>query len=185
LFAFLTAKLAKPLAKKLPEGAAGKLGAVDALLAGGTGDEWIPLARQQSSLPSARELRAESSRDASGAVRQGDTDLSWRQYDWDAATLDHCVLHRVRWRFYKNGLVCLEVAAGKEDQGLDRKDLVGHTIELRDGAGFLIGVWTAAFLLYKGDAERSFQASIVDDHKPLALHYDELANEQQGVAFRI
>ncbi|WP_353643108.1 hypothetical protein [Mesorhizobium sp. WSM2239] len=68
---------------------------------------------------------------------------------------------------------------------MDTRDLVGHCIELRATSGFLIGVWSAAFIIYKGDDHTVFHTAATDDFLPLKLHFDEIADSQDGFGFRI
>jgi hypothetical protein len=183
----LAALLARPILGKLPlpEAAKDKMASVNQLLAGGSGESWIPLARQQATLPVKTQLRGESA-----SVERGERDhdgkpLRWVQFEWPALQVDDCTFHKVCWRFYQNGLICLELVASKDAAGLDVRDLVGHGIELRDRSGFLIGIWSAAFAIQKGTDRTVFHAAAADDFQPLRLHFDETAEIQGGIAFRI
>jgi hypothetical protein len=184
----LAALLAKPLLGRLPipDAAKGKIGTVGNLLKGGTGDGWVSLGRQQATLPFSGQTRANSTASDQGEVGQDGKPVRWIQFDWPTdQKVDDCILHRVRWRFYQNGLISLELIASKDGSGLDMSDLIGHTIELRDKTGFLIGIWSAAFLVHKGTDRLAFQSSVVDDFQPFKLHFDDIGSEQGGVAFRI
>lgn len=184
----LATLLARPLLGKLPlpDAAKGKLAAVSALLNGGSGESWIALGRQQATLPYTGHVRTRNASSEQGTVTQDGKPIGWIQFDWPAdQTVDDCVLHRARWRFYRNGLISLEIVAGKDRSGLDATDLIGHAIELRDKSGFLIGVWSAAFLVHKGTDRQVFQTSITDEHQPLKLHFDDIAGDQDGAGFRI
>jgi hypothetical protein len=183
----LAAFLARPLLGKLPlpEKAKDKIATVNTLLGGGSDETWIPIARQQATLPVRNQAR---DRSATGERGQCDNDgkpVRWVQFAWPARQIDDCTFHKVNWRFYGNGLVCLELVASKDGAGLDVHDLVGHSIELRDRNGFLIGVWSAAFNIRKHTERSVFHATAIDDFLPLKLHFDEIADVQDGDAFRI
>ena len=121
-----------------------------------------------------------------GAIGPEKEPVTWKEFVWTSdQTIKDCVLHKISWRFYENGLICLEVCGSKDAVGLDGSDLIGHRLELRDDTGFLIGIWAAAFLIVKNTERRSFQTSTEDDHKLLKLHFGKLAEQQTGIAFRI
>lgn len=183
----LAAFLAKPFLGKLPipEGAKDKISTVNALLAGGSGETWLPLARQQATLPVKTQFRSQSATGKRGECDHEGKPLHWVQFDWPSQQVDDCTLHKLSWRFYQNGLICLELSASKDAAGLDTRDLVGHGIELRDRNGFLIGVWSAAFTIYKADDHTIFHTAAIDDFLPLKLHFDEVADVQDGFGFRI
>lgn len=82
-------------------------------------------------------------------------------------------------------MICLELVASKDATGLDVRDLIGHSIELRDRNGFLIGIWSAAFNIRKETERMVFHATAIDDFLPLKLHFDEIADVQDGDGFRI
>lgn len=183
----LAALLAKPLLGKLPvaDSAKDKLANVNALLSGGSGETWIALGRQQATLPIKNQLRSESVSVQRGEIDHESKPLRWAQFDWPALEVDDCTLQKVCWRFYGNGLICLELVASKDARGLDMRDLVGHSIELRDRGGFLIGIWSAAFTIHKGADGAVFHATTKDDLLPLKLHFDEVDDVQVGAGFRI
>lgn len=180
--------LARPFLGKSSsgEGAGSKLAAVNSLLAGGTGDAWLPLARVQATPTIKGHLRSTSVSMTRGEVVSGDETISWQQFDWPADQhLDDCTFNSMRWRIYKTGLICLELVASKDKGGFDRRDLLGHRLELRDRTGFVIGVWTAAFIIHEGSDHIAFAASAEEDFQPLKLHFDDIAETQEGICFRI
>lgn len=178
--------LARPLfGKRSASAAKDKVATVDALLTRGSGETWIPLARQQATLPTKAQVRSQSVRGERGTCAYEKTSLGWKQFDWPEQVADGCTIHKLRWRFYRNGLICLELVASKKSAGFDVADLVGHAIELRDRSDFLIGVWSAAFAIRKGDDHAVFHAAAADDFLPLKLHFANLAEIQCGVGFRI
>lgn len=184
----IAALLARPFLGKLPipDAAKGKVPSLGTLLNGGSGESWVPLGRQQATLPFAGQTGANSASNERGEVVHDGKPVRWLQFDWPPdQQVEDCVLNRIRWRFYQNGLISLEVVASKDKSGLDMSDLVGHAIELRDRTGFLIGVWSAAFLVRKGTDHQAFQSSISDDYLPLRLHFDDIGSDQGGVGFRI
>lgn len=184
---FLATLFAKPILDKLPlpDTAKGKITAINNLFSGGSGDQWIALGRQQSTLPYADQARSGSGDIIHGKAVSTDKDIAWVQFEWPEMVVGHCIVHFARWRFYETGLICLEIVASKDAEGFDLSDLVGHGVELRDETGFLIGVWSAAFLIHKGAARAAFQASAVDDFLPLKLHFNQIAERQESVCFRI
>lgn len=169
----------------LPDGAKDKIANVNAILSGGSGEKWVPLARQQATLPIRSQFRGGSISTARGECNHDGEPVRWVQVDWPQQQVDDCTFHTVRWRFYSNGLICLELVASKDATGLDVRDLVGHRIELRDRDGFLIGIWLAAFIIDRETERAIFQATAIDDFLPLKLHFDEVADVQVGGAFRI
>jgi hypothetical protein len=183
----LAAFLARPLLGKLPlpEGAKDKIATVNTLLGGGSDEAWIPLARQQATLPIRNELRGGSISTERGERDHDGKPVRWVQFDWPQQQIDDCTFHKMNWRFYGNGLICLELVASKDSRGLDVRDLIGHSIELRDRSGFLIGVWSAAFSIHKETERAVFHAAAIDDFLPLRLHFDEIADVQDGIGFRI
>lgn len=183
----LAALLAKPFLGKLPlpEGAKDKIADVNTLLAGGSGETWVPLARQQATLPIRNQFRGRSVSTDHGERGHEGKPLRWVQFDWPAQQIDDCTLHKTSWRFYGNGLICLELVASKDAAGLDTRDLVGHGIELRDRSGFLVGIWSAAFTIDRKDDHRVFHTVATDDFQPLKLHFDDIADAQDGFGFRI
>ncbi|MCV3241718.1 hypothetical protein [Mesorhizobium sp. ZC-5] len=183
----LATALAKRLFGKLPlpDGAKDKIANVNAILAGGSGEKWVPLARQQATLPIRNQFRGGSISTERGERDHDGEPVRWAQFDWSEQRVDDCTFHKVRWRFHSNGLICLELVASKDATGLDVRDLVGHRIELRDRSGFLIGIWLAAFIIDRGTEHAIFQATAVDDFLPLKLHFDEVADVQEGLCFRI
>jgi hypothetical protein len=183
----LAAFLARPLLGKLPlpEGAKDKIATVNTLLGGGSDEAWIPLARQQATLPIRNQFRGGSASSERGEREYDGKPVHWVQFDWPEQQVDDCTFQRVRWRFYRNGLICLELVASKDATGLDVRDLVGHGIELRDRTGFLLGIWSAAFTIRRDTERTVFHTAAIDDFLPLKLHFDEVADVQDGGAFRI
>ena len=183
----LAAFLARPFLGKLPfsEEAKDKFAAVHTLLGGGSGETWIPIARQQATLPIKAEARGQSATGERGELENDGKPLHWMQFDWPSQQVDDCTLHGLNWRFYRSGLICLELLASKDAAGLDVRDLVGHCIELRATSGFLIGVWSAAFVIQGKTEQAIFHATATDDFLPLKLHFDEIADRQDGFGFRI
>jgi hypothetical protein len=183
----LAAFLARPLLGKfpLPEKAKDKISAVNSLLGGGSDEAWIPLARQQATLPIRNQFRGGSVSTERGERDHDGKPVHWVQFDWPEQQVDDCTFQKVRWRFYQNGLICLELVASKDATGLDVRDLVGHRIELRDRSGFLVGIWSAAFTIDRETERAVFHATAIDDFLPLKLHFDEVADVQDGGAFRI
>lgn len=182
----LATLLAKFLGKlPLPQGAKDKIANVNTILAGGSGDKWVPLARQQATMPIRTRFQGTSVSTERGEREYEGKPIHWVQFDWPEQQVDGCTLKKVRWRFYRNGLICLELVASKDATGLDVRDLLGHRIELRDRSGFLIGIWLAAFIIDKETGRAIFQATAIDDFLPLKLHFDEIADAQDGFCFRI
>ena len=146
---------------------------------------WIPLNRQKET-PRYRSFeRGASSRASRGSATLDGKDVAWVQFDFPRdRESEGCRWHSVRWRFYQNGLVCLAAELGKDKSHLDPLDLMGHAIELRDGSGFVRGVWSAAFQVRRGDEPMAYQASIEEDFLPPRLHLGELADVQTGYWFR-
>lgn len=183
----LGALLAKPLLSilPLPDKAKDKLDTVDSLLSGGSGESWIPLARQQATLPVKAQIRGQSAKGERGECDLDGEPLPWVEFDWPPLQIDDCAFHKLSWRFYRNGQIGLELIASKDEAGLDTHDLIGHRIELRDSNGFLVGAWSAAFTIYKGDDHIVFHTSATDEFLPLKLHFGEIADWQDGVGFKI
>ena len=119
---------------------------------------------------------------ATGSVSGADDkDLRWRDFIWTGpATIDECSWGEVRWRFYSNGLVCFDARMSNTSSKLDRGDLQGHRIELREKNGLLIGVWIAGFFVRRSLPERGYAASFMDTHEPLKLHFSDLEDVQSG-----
>lgn len=183
----LAALLARPLLGKLPvsKEAKDKLANVNTLLTGGSGETWIPLGRQQATLPIKHQLRSKSASAKRGEGDQEGKPIPWVHFDWPALEIDDCAFRSISWRFYRNGLISLELVASKDGAGLDTRDLVGHSIELRDRDGFLVGIWSAAFAIHRDTELAVFHAAATDDFLPLKLHFDEVRDVQEGVSFRI
>ncbi|GAB2183446.1 hypothetical protein [Roseibium sp. LAB1] len=184
----LASVFAKPLLGKLGVGdeARERFEALQKAVTGDTGTAWIPLSRPSATLDFSTHRLMVSDIHNSGEIGPEKDAVTWKEFVWtsDQAIKD-CVLHKISWRFYENGLICLEVCGSKDAVGLDGSDLIGHRLELRDDTGFLIGIWAAAFLIVKDTERRSFQTSTEDDHKLLKLHFGKLAEQQTGIAFRI
>ncbi|SFU22638.1 hypothetical protein [Mesorhizobium sp. YR577] len=104
----LVSLLSKPLFGKAPDPKAAKsrLGAIDALLSGGSGEAWLPIGRQQVTLP----VKNRTAHVASAPATKGEGTLEakalrWMQFAWSSdQSVDHCALHLAIWRFYENGL---------------------------------------------------------------------------------
>ena len=160
--------------------------ALQKAVTGDTGTAWIPLSRPSATLDFSTHRQTTSDAFATGTLDSDAGTVKWLEFLWNSdQPIKDCVLHKIAWRFYSNGLICLEISGSKDDKGLDSSDLIGHRLELRDETGFLIGIWAAAFLIVKDTDHRSFQTSAEDDHKVLKLHFDKLAEKQTGIAFRI
>jgi hypothetical protein len=184
----LATLLAKPFLKAIPvkPEVKDKFKSLAKILTGGSGEAWIAIARQQVTLPFAEASEAQSSLPTRGEALLDGKPVAWVEFDWpEECNLADCRVRDVRWRFYRNGLVSLAAELSKEGAGLDMSDLLGHQIALRDKTGFLIGIWAAAFVVPKHTKKRAFQASALDDHLPLKLHFDELDAAQTGTWFRI
>lgn len=183
----LASLLAKPILGKLPfsDKTKDKVDTVNSLLSGGSGETWIPLAREHTTLPVKSQIRGQSAKGERGECDLEGKPLSWVEFAWPPLQIDDCALHKLSWRFYRNGLIGLELIASKDKTGLDTRDLIGHRIELRGRNGFLVGVWSAAFTIYKGDDHLVFHTSATDEFLPLKLHFDEIAEWQDGVGFKI
>lgn len=182
------ALLAKPFLKAIPvkPEVKDKFKSLAKILTGGSGEAWIAVARQQVTLPFAEANEGPSQMPSRGEAMLDGKPVSWVEFDWPAeCDLADCRLRDVRWRFYRNGLVSLAAELSKDAGGLDTSDLLGHQIALRDKTGFLIGIWAAAFVVPKRTKQRAFQASAMDDHLPLKLHFDDLDAAQTGTWFRI
>lgn len=110
-----------------------------------------------------------------------DDGLRWREFLWSGPTaIDECEWGHVRWRFYSNGLVCFDARMANSSATLDNGDVQGHRIELRERNGLLLGVWIAGFFVRRSLPMRGFAASFQDDHQPLKLHFDEIADANPG-----
>lgn len=177
------------VASKLAAGLIGKddkKGAAREMIANrafGLGEEGIPIGREGGPVDYVRWKAAPSETVNDGTVQQAekDADLRWREFLWIApASIDECEWEQVRWRFYENGLVCFEARMSNTSGGLDKGDVQGHRVEIREKNGLLIGVWVAAFLVRKDLPMRGFAASFVDDHMPLKLHFSDIRDEQSG-----
>ncbi len=106
----------------------------------------------------------------------------WREWCWrEPRTVGPCTFREVRWRFYANGRIAfqaeMENAAGSFRPG----NLQGHRIELRAGDGCLLGAWRAAFFVRRSSGILHYPATILDEHPLVPLHFDELAERQDGV----
>ncbi|MBB4005659.1 hypothetical protein [Aurantimonas endophytica] len=183
----LAALFARPLLSKfrLPDTAKDKIATVNTFLAGGSGDEWVPLARQDATLPIVNQIKARSITCGRGSRDHEDRAVRWIQFDWPEQQVDDCTFHKSRWRVYQNGLICLELVASKDATGVDMRDLVGHRLELRDNSGFLIGIWSAAFSIQRRTERVVFSAAAIDKFLPLVLHFDNIDDVQDGSAYRI
>ena len=110
-----------------------------------------------------------------------DTSLAWHEYLWtNRVSVDECDWEQVRWRFYRNGLVCFESRMSNTSGRLDNGDVQGHRIELREKSGLLLGVWIAGFFVRKDLPMRGFATSYVDEHQPLKLHFADLGATPTG-----
>jgi hypothetical protein len=183
VFATLATKIANSFKAETGKEQAGRLKQV---FTGGSGSEWIPLGRQKQTLRFRDLRRGPSGPFKRGKVKLEGTDIPWVQFSWpDAINIDGCEWSSVGWRFYQNGLVSLSAELSKKDSGFDLADLLGHTVELRDKSGFVVGVWSAAFYVLKGSETMAYQSSATEDFAPLKLHFNELADVQTGCFFRI
>lgn len=114
--------------------AAQKAQEVRAMFAGGSGDAWLPLARQQETLHCRRIFTCISEVVRPGEGTAESKQIAFQEFAWSEEFETGGDLWRsVRWRFYENGLICLAAQLGKKAQGLDTGDLLGHTIEIREG----------------------------------------------------
>lgn len=126
---------------------------------------------------------AQSDPGVSGAAAtKGGETVAWREWRWtDACTVGPCTFSEARWRFYANGRIAfhaqMENAAGNFRVG----NLEGHRIELRTKDGCLLGAWRAAFFVRRSSGIRHFPATILDEHPLVSLHFDELAERQDGI----
>lgn len=108
-------------------------------------------------------------------------EVPWREFLWTVPmTIDECDWGTVRWRFYRNGLVCFDAQMSNNSGTLDIGDVQGHRIELREKNGLLLGVWIAGFFVRRSLPLRGFAASFSDDHQPLKLHFDDISEAQLG-----
>lgn len=185
MFAQLTSLAGRIVARFRPEEGKEGGGPLQASFRTRSEDGWIPLARQTET-PRYRSLqRGTSDRASRGSVPFEGKEIAWAQFDFPRGhESDGCRWHSVSWRFYRSGLVCLSAELGKDKSHLDPLDLLGHAIELRDGAGFVLGVWSAAFQVRRSGEPMAYQASVQEDFVPLSLHFDELADVQGGFWFR-
>lgn len=188
MFPQFAALLAKPFLKAIPVNpdVKDKFKSLAKALTGKSDEAWIAVARQQVTLPFAEANDALSQLPSRGEAILDGKPVSWVEFDWPGECgLADCRVRDVRWRFYRNGLISLAAELSKDAGGLDMSDLLGHQIALRDKTGFLIGIWAAAFVVPKHTKQRAFQASAVDEHLPLKLHFDDLDAAQTGTWFRI
>lgn len=143
---------------------------------------------QHAALPLARHAEVigikmhvgQSDSSQAGSVVQDGKPIKWREFSWAQTQADDNRWQSVRWRFYDNGLVCFDAEMSNEGDGMDLGDMQGHRIELREKAGLLLGTWVAGFYVRRGLPPIGFHASIVDDHAPLKLHFDDLMPTQTG-----
>jgi len=180
--------LAKPFLKAIPvkPEVKDKFKSLAMALTGKSEEAWIAVARQQVTLPFGEASEGLSQMPSRGETVLDGKPVSWVEFDWPGECgLADCRVRDVRWRFYRNGLVSLAAELSKDGSALDTSDLLGHQIALRDKTGFLIGIWAAAFVVPRHTSKRAFQASAMDDHLPLKLHFDELEAAQTGTWFRI
>jgi hypothetical protein len=151
-----------------------------------TSGERIPLARHDLSFPFLQVSSGPENMHRSGEAALGGKSVAWHEFDWTSEVRDEeRVWHEVRWRFYANGLVAFEAVMSNAATGLASGKMMGHAIELRDSTGFLIGVWVTGFYVRRNLPALGYQASLVDDHQPLMLHFGELAPAQRGLWLHI
>ena len=149
----------------------------------GLADEGIPIGREDAPVGYVRWQAKPSEATVSGGIEDiGDgSSLAWREFQWnEPATIDECSWQATRWRFYENGLICFEAKMSNTSGQLDNGDVQGHRVEVRESNGMLLGVWIAGFFVRKDLPLRGFQASFVDEHLPLKLHFREIADVQSG-----
>ncbi|AOF92574.1 hypothetical protein [Sinorhizobium sp. RAC02] len=159
---------------------------LDTVLSGGSGSTRLTAGREQQTLHQ-KYLFPETSREDRGSKPARDEkENSWVQFNWpDEHHHESCTWHNVSWRFYRTGFVTVSMGLSVTDRRLDLHDLLGHRIELRDKSGFLLGVWSAAFQVWKGVGRMGYQSSASEDFLPLKQHFDDIALVQEGQRFSI
>jgi hypothetical protein len=147
----------------------------------GLTEDGISLGREIEAVGYRRWKSEESEKSDTGSVVTDDKKLAWHEFRWEnPISIDECRWENVRWRFYENGLVCFNASMCNSSGKLDTGDVQGHRIELRDKTGLLLGVWIAGFFVRRELPIRGFQASYIDDHPPLKLHFSKIADVQSG-----
>lgn len=148
----------------------------------GLSDTGIPIGREDEPAGYVRWTAAQNDTFNTGTIADGDgKDIRWIEFIWSApAAIEECKWDGVRWRFYSNGLVCFDARMSNESATLDNGDVQGHRIEVREKNGLLLGVWITGFFVRRSLPSRGFAASFKDDHLPLQLHFDEIAETQPG-----
>ena len=115
----------------------------------------------------------------------GDGAGGWIQWDFPAlGAVGDARFGPARWRFYRSGLIVFNGVLETESGGLDGGELLGRRIELRTRDGLLLGAWLAGFFVPKRSAVTRFASTTQMEHAALALHFDDLAETQTGLAFR-
>ncbi|MFK7868283.1 MAG: hypothetical protein AB8B58_03465 [Roseobacter sp.] len=153
----------------------------------GLSDKGIPIGREDEPAGYLRWTASPNSICNTGTIGGGDGDgLKWIEFIWsEPAAIEECKWEGIRWRFYSNGLVCFDARMSNESATLDNGDVQGHRIELREKNGLLLGVWITGFFVRRSLPARGFAASFQDEHLPLKLHFDEIAETQPGACICI
>jgi hypothetical protein len=113
-----------------------------------------------------------------------DKPVRWIQYLWRGPkALADSSWHDVTWRFYENGLIMFHAEMTNSSGRIDLGDVQGHRIELRTTDGALIGAWKSGFFVRRNNAVHNFTSYFKEDHPLLALHFDELAEQQTGILY--
>lgn len=159
----------------------------------GSGETWVPLARQQATLPIRNQIRGGSVLTERGERDHDGKPVRWVQFDWPEQQVDDCTFQKVRWRLYRNGLICLELVASKDATGLDVRDLVGHSINqngvINSGGITITGAGQNTLNIFAGKtvnglANITGARNFVDSHhrdRLVALYiHDELAVHAPG-----
>lgn len=147
----------------------------------GLADTGIPIGRENDPAGYVRWNARDNHEFNTGSSGNKDQTVQWCEFLWTGHnTIDECEWGPVRWRFYSNGLVCFDAQMSNTSGKLDTGDVQGHRIELREKSGLLLGVWIAGFFVRRSLPMRGFAASFTDDHQPLKLHFDDIAETQLG-----
>lgn len=147
----------------------------------GLTEDGISLGREIEAVGYRRWKSKDSEKSITGSSVADGKKLAWHEFRWEnPISIDECQWEHVRWRFYENGLVCFNASMSNSSGRLDTGDVQGHRIEMRDKSGLLLGVWIAGFFVRRELPMRGFQASCIDDHPPLKLHFGEITDVQSG-----